>query len=176
MGVKIQTTEYRVEIPALSPILTAISKKLKETATLVEDLANAIELKEKWSPKGVTPQPKLDSDPEVRQALKDIEQLLQDIKKQGPNIINIPGSPFNIPGSPAPQWPDLQKWVPPMPVYCGSVQVPHPTAEGPKCEVEGSVVDQKDTVLHQTASLSDYLKANKIQITANGEVKRGNKK
>ena len=171
MGAKTQTLEYRVEIPELSPILTAISKKLKETATLVEDLANAIELKEKWSPKGVTPQPKPDSDPEVRQALKDIEQLLQDIKKQGPQIINIPRT---FPDTP--QWPDLQKWAPPMPIYCDSVQVPHPTAEGPKCEVEGSVVNQKDTVLHQPADLADFLQKSGLQITSTGEVKHGNKK
>ena len=171
MGAKIQTTEYRVEIPELSPILTAISKKLKETAVLVEDLANAIELKEKWSPKGATPHPKQDSDPEVRQALKDIEQLLQDIKKQGPQIINIPRT---FPDTP--QWPDLQKWAPPMPISCGSVQVPHPTAEGPKCEVEGSVVDQTDTVLQQPADLADFLQKSGLQITSNGEVKHGNKK
>lgn len=171
MGAKIQTTEYRVEIPELSPILTALSKKLKETATLVEDLANAIELKEKWSPRGVTSQPKPDSDPEVRQALKDIEQLLQDIKKQGPQIINIPRT---FPDTP--QWPDLQKWAPPMPIYCDSVQVPHPTAEGPKCEVEGSVVNQKDTVLQQPADLAEFLQKAGLQITSTGEVKHGNKK
>lgn len=171
MGAKIQTTEYRVEIPELSPILTAIAKRLKETAVLVEDLANAIELKEKWSPKGATPQPKSDSDTEVRQALKDIEQLLQDIKKQGPQIINIPRT---FPDTP--QWPDLQKWAPPMPIYCGSVQVPHPTAEGPKCEVEGSVVNQKDTVLQQPADLAEFLQKSGLQITSTGEVKHGNKK
>lgn len=172
MGAKTQTLEYRVEIPELSPLLTAISKKLKETATLVEDLANAIELKEKWSPKGVPPQPKQESDSEVRQALKDIEQLLQDIKKQGPQIINIPGRTFKD----SPQWPDLQKWAPPMPIYCDSVQVPHPTAEGPKCEVEGSVVNQKDTVLQQPADLTEFLHKAGLQITSTGEVKHGNKK
>ena len=63
-----------------------------------------------------------------------------------------------------------------MPIYCDSVQVPHPTAEGPKCEVEGSVVNQQDTVLQQPADLAEFLQKAGLQITSTGEVKHGNKK
>lgn len=177
MGVKVKTTEYRVEIPKLSPILAAISTKLKETAALVDKLADAVELKEKWAPAETpTKQPakqpaQQEADPEIMETLKGIEQMLQELKKQGPQIVNIPRT---FPDTP--QWPDLQKWTPPMPIYCDTMKVPQPVPEGPACEVRNVVVRSEDTVLHQPADLAEFLQKSGIQITSTGEVKHGNKK
>ena len=145
-------------------------------SVLTSELAETLEtqeLKEAIKKKPVVPE----EEPHpvyqlLKQTLDDIQKLLHDIRDGKPAIFNIP--PWH--DSDKLKWPDLNKWQPPTPIYCGVVEVPCQAEADPGCEVKGSVINLQDTVLQQSDSLAEHLKAIGITILPNGEVKHGNKK
>ena len=149
---------------------------MQQTSELVAELAETIEQHE--FEKAIKKKPaapaeeKHPVDDLLKQTLEDIQKLLQDIKEEKPSVINIPPDVPLWQDKGRPIWPDLQKWQPPLPIYCGVMEVPCDTKAEPGCEVHGSVINLEDTVLQQSDSLKEYLKSTGIVITPKGEIKK----